>query len=312
MRKIIGIGETILDIIFKNGRPTQAVPGGSTFNSMVSLGRLGLPVRFITEIGNDTVGNIILDFMRANGLSTENIDLFDDGYAQSPISLAFLNENNDARYAFYHNYPQKRLDFVWPIVEADDLVIFGSYFAVDPLLRDKIQEFISYAHEQKAIIYYDVNFRKSHAHEAMRIMPAFIENLEYADIVRGSAEDFEILLHENNPEKLYRRRIAFDTPNFIFTDGGNGVDVFCRDGHRHLDTPPIKTVSTIGAGDNFNAGILFALWHNNITREELPTLPIDRWEEVAKHGIAFASEVCQSFDNYISTSFAARYKETDH
>lgn len=312
MRKIIGIGETILDIIFKNGRPTQAVPGGSTFNSMVSLGRLGLPVRFITEIGNDTVGNIILDFMRANGLSTENIDLFDDGYAQSPISLAFLNENNDARYAFYHNYPQKRLDFVWPIVEADDLVIFGSYFAVDPLLRDKIQEFISYAHEQKAIIYYDVNFRKSHAHEAMRIMPAFIENLEYADIVRGSAEDFEILLHENNPEKLYRRRIAFDTPNFIFTDGGNGVDVFCRDGHRHLDTPPIKTVSTIGAGDNFNAGILFALWHNNITREELPTLSIDRWEEVAKYGIAFASEVCQSFDNYISTSFAARYKETDH
>ena len=275
MRKIIGIGETILDIIFKNGRPTQAVPGGSTFNSMVSLGRLGLPVRFITEIGNDTVGNIILDFMRANGLSTENIDLFDDGYAQSPISLAFLNENNDARYAFYHNYPQKRLDFVWPIVEADDLVIFGSYFAVDPLLRDKIQEFISYAHEQKAIIYYDVNFRKSHAHEAMRI-------------------------------------IVFDTPNFIFTDGGNGVDVFCRDGHRHLDTPPIKTVSTIGAGDNFNAGILFALWHNNITREEFPTLPIDRWEEVAKHGIAFASEVCQSFDNYISTSFAARYKETDH
>ena len=224
MRKIIGIGETILDIIFKNGRPTQAVPGGSTFNSMVSLGRLGLPVRFITEIGNDTVGNIILDFMRANGLSTENIDLFDDGYALSPISLAFLNENNDARYAFYHNFPQKRLDFVWPIVEADDLVIFGSYFAVDPLLRDKIQEFISYAHEQKAIIYYDVNFRKSHAHEAMRIMPAFIENLEYADIVRGSAEDFEILLHENNPEKLYRRRIAFDTPNFIFTDGGNGVD----------------------------------------------------------------------------------------
>ena len=55
MRKIIGIGETILDVIFKDGQPTQAVPGGSTFNSMISLGRLGIPVRFITEIGNDTV-----------------------------------------------------------------------------------------------------------------------------------------------------------------------------------------------------------------------------------------------------------------
>lgn len=38
MRKVIGIGETVLDIIFKNGKPTEAVPGGSTFNGIVSLG----------------------------------------------------------------------------------------------------------------------------------------------------------------------------------------------------------------------------------------------------------------------------------
>ena len=44
MRKIIGIGETILDIIFKNGQPTKALPGGSVFNTMVSLGRLGTSI----------------------------------------------------------------------------------------------------------------------------------------------------------------------------------------------------------------------------------------------------------------------------
>ena len=37
MRKVIGIGETILDIIFRNGQPTAAVPGGSVFNGVVSL-----------------------------------------------------------------------------------------------------------------------------------------------------------------------------------------------------------------------------------------------------------------------------------
>ena len=52
-------------------------------------------------------------------------------------------------------------------------------------LTDEGFTFISYAHEQKAIIYYDVNFRKSHAHEAMRIMPAFIENMNRA--LGGSA-----------------------------------------------------------------------------------------------------------------------------
>ena len=39
MRRVIGIGETILDILFKNNQPTVAVPGGSVFNGLVSLGR---------------------------------------------------------------------------------------------------------------------------------------------------------------------------------------------------------------------------------------------------------------------------------
>lgn len=43
MRKIIGIGETILDILFKGGIASTSVPGGSTFNSMISLGRMGIP-----------------------------------------------------------------------------------------------------------------------------------------------------------------------------------------------------------------------------------------------------------------------------
>ena len=67
-RKIIGIGETIMDIIFKNGKPTAAVPGGSTFNGIISLGRLGLDVSMISETGNDKVGDIIMDFMKDNGV----------------------------------------------------------------------------------------------------------------------------------------------------------------------------------------------------------------------------------------------------
>ena len=66
MRKVIGIGETILDIIFRGDQPSAAVPGGSVFNGIVSLGRMGINVGFISETGNDRVGNIILQFMREN------------------------------------------------------------------------------------------------------------------------------------------------------------------------------------------------------------------------------------------------------
>ncbi len=41
MRKIYGIGETVFDIIFKNGQPQAAKAGGAMLNSTVSLGRIG-------------------------------------------------------------------------------------------------------------------------------------------------------------------------------------------------------------------------------------------------------------------------------
>ena len=82
MRKVIGIGETILDIIFRGDQPSAAVPGGSVFNGIVSLGRMGIKVGFISETGNDRVGNIILQFMRENNIpfeviGTKNIDTED-------------------------------------------------------------------------------------------------------------------------------------------------------------------------------------------------------------------------------------------
>ena len=98
MRKVIGIGETVLDIIFKDGQPTAAVPGGSTFNAVTSLGRSGINATFISEAGNDRVGKEIVRFLRGNGVDAENINVFPD--SKSAISLAFLDENNDAEYLF--------------------------------------------------------------------------------------------------------------------------------------------------------------------------------------------------------------------
>ena len=73
MRKVIGIGETILDIVFKNNQPTKAVPGGSVFNGLISLGRAGVDTTFISEVGNDRVGKTILDFMKDNGVNGDHM-----------------------------------------------------------------------------------------------------------------------------------------------------------------------------------------------------------------------------------------------
>ena len=112
MRKIFGIGETIYDILFREDQPVAAVPGGSVFNGLISLGRVGLDCTFITEVGADHVGRIILDFMHENGINSDYVSCYEG--KKTAISLAYLNEHNDAKYSFYKDYPNNRLDFRFP------------------------------------------------------------------------------------------------------------------------------------------------------------------------------------------------------
>ena len=204
MRKVIGIGETVLDIIFKDNKPVEAVPGGSTFNAIISLGRCGVNASFISEAGNDRVGDYIIKFLRENGVNADNVSTFPD--SKSPVSLAFLNTKNDAEYIFYKDHPHDQLEFTYPDIQPDDIVIFSSYYAVNPVIRPQVLGLLDYARSHGAIIYYDVNYRPAHKDDVIRITPNLLENLDYADIVRGSNEDFTTLYKKMRPTRSITQR----------------------------------------------------------------------------------------------------------
>ena len=304
MRKVIGIGETILDIIFKNDQPIGAVPGGSVFNGIISLGRAGISAAFISETGNDRVGRRIISFLEENNVDASSINVYPD--SKSPVSLAFLNEQNDAEYIFYKDHPHDRLDFVLPEIQSDDIVMFGSYYAVNPVIRQQVQGFLDYAREKGAIIYYDVNFRASHQNEVVKLNANILENLEYADIVRGSREDFEVMFNKHDAESVYKAQIDFYCKNFIYTQGGDPIEVRGKGSFaRQYPVTPTETVSTIGAGDNFNAGFVYGLVKNGITREMLETgLAPEQWDALINEASAFSANVCKSIHNSIDQTFA--------
>ena len=306
MRKVIGIGETILDILFRDGQPQAAVPGGSVYNAVISLGRMGQNVTFISETGNDRVGEMILANMRENGVDTANVNVFPEG--KSPVSLAFLNERNDAEYIFYKDYPRQRLEVNMPEISSDDIIMIGSYFAISPVLRDKVKELLDRAHDAGAIIYYDVNFRSTHANEAIKLMPTIIENFEYADILRGSTEDFQNMFRQPDADKVYSNHVGFYCPNFICTDADG--DVRLRTKHVCKDYPvtPLKAVSTIGAGDNFNAGVVYGLLKYRVRRADLAELTEADWDAIICCGMDFSADVCKSVSNSVSKEFAESYR----
>ena len=303
MRKVIGIGETVLDIIFKNGKPIEAVPGGSTFNGIVSLGRAGVDATFISETGNDRVGEYVRGFLKDNNVDTSNINVYPE--TKSPISLAFLDQQNNADYIFYKDVPHDHIDFTYPDIQSDDIVVFGSFYAVNPAIRPQVAGLLEYARQRGAIIYYDVNFRPAHHNDVMKITPNLIDNLEFADIVRGSREDFIELYKKDSAERVYRAETSFYCPRFIYTDGPKPVTVFSNNGFRkEYPMPDTDTVSTIGAGDNFNAGFIYGIIKYGVTREDIENgLTEDMWDRLIECAAAFSADCCKDIFNYISREY---------
>lgn len=301
----------MLDIIFKNDQPISAVPGGSVFNGLISLGRAGVQTSLISETGNDRVGRRIVSFLEENGVDASNVNIHKD--SKSPLSLAFLNDNNDAEYVFYKDHPHDRLDFDYPEVNADDIVMFGSFYAVNPVIRPQVAGFLEYAKSHGAIIYYDVNFRSSHKSEVMKITPNMLENFELCDILRGSREDFDVLFAKTDADSIYRNNISFYTRNFIMTQGAEPIELRANGGiSKSYAVEPTETVSAIGAGDNFNAGFVYGLMKYGITRQQIMHgLATEQWDKLIASAQRFSAECCKSINNYISADFGATLKAED-
>ena len=308
MRKVIGIGETVLDIIFKGDQPIQAVPGGSAFNAIISLGRAGIPTAFISETGNDRIGVNVKKYLTDNGVDASGVCVYPD--SKSPVSLAFLDEHNNADYIFYKDHPHDRLDFTYPDIQEDDVVLFGSFFAINPVVRPQVKGFLDYAHQHGAILYYDVNYRSSHKNDLVKVTPNLLENFEVADIVRGSDEDFEVMYNKRECDIVYRSEISFYTRKFIYTRGSQPVELRAENGFcKQYPVPPTETVSTIGAGDNFNAGFVYGLIKYGITRNDIETgLTEQQWDQLMACAQAFSANCCQSLSNSIDADFAQKMK----
>lgn len=302
-----------MDILFHekntgNGEyvPFAAVPGGSTFNSMVSVGRSGVPCKFMGYTGNNKVGHQIVEFMHRNGISTEYFQIRNN--ERAALSLAYLDSNGDADYTFYKEEPLAATDYSMPEFTEKDYFLFGSYYSICPGLRPQVKDILQTAHDAGSVIYYDINFRRSHSHQKQALLPVIQENCRLSSIVRGSADDFDILFGTRDPEEIYHKHISPFCPIFICTAGAGHIFICTPTGTYDFIVPQIpaeEIVSTVGAGDSFNAGFLCAMYHRSIRKDQVRRLSYSQWEELISNGIFYSSQVCRSQHNYINGNLRA-------
>ena len=259
-RDVLIVGETIIDIVERSGTRTEHV-GGSPANVALTVGRLGNPVRLVTDIADDIRG------LRARAhLAESNVDVSSSSGGQTPTAIARVQADGSARYTF---------DITWdppqPRIGAAAHVHIGSIAAflspgadtVGALLRSLPPGVTSSI---------DPNIRPALIGSHRKASQRFEALVSHSDIVKLSDEDGLWLYPSATHEEMIDRLLNLGARLVIVTRGGDGLILASRQSRVDVRAAPIKVADTIGSGDSAMGAIIDAIRRENLDALCAPAL----------------------------------------
>ena len=235
--------------------------GGAESNLAIALSRLGVSSGWISFLGDDEPGRLVLDRVRGEGVDTSQIRRL-GGY---PTGL-YLREKVGAEVRVYY-YRQGSAASTLAPGAFDPEYLEGAEFlhltGITPALSEECRDFTLWAareaRENGTRVSFDVNYRsKLWPPEEAR---SFVEEmLPHTDLLLVG-DDEARALWDRSDEELVRELAAAGTREVVLKRGGEGSMALVKD--RAVEQPvfPVEEVDPIGAGDAFDAGYLAGhLW----------------------------------------------------
>lgn len=301
MRKIITIGESILDTIYQNQQPVCSFIGGRVSNAAAALGDLGLPVSMVSECCTDKVGDWVVDFFEKHHVDIKSIDRYTDG--STPLAAIFKQEGEEDNIVNYGVYPFNRFNVIWPRIDEDDIVLFGSYYAIDMPQREKLFDLLSYAAERKAIVIYLPGFQHGTQFNLTKVMPNILENFEVSSIVIDHDKDINNMFPNQDSDTVYDNHIKFYGPTYIHITPNSDATIY-----KGMDKTEVTfncdTDNHLGWQAGFIAGVIHQLIKLDIRYKDIETLEPSKWQNIVSKAFEFAANCAKGTDNSLSEDFA--------
>ncbi|WP_029117659.1 carbohydrate kinase [Mycobacterium sp. URHB0044] len=252
MSRALVIGEALIDIVEREGRPLGEHVGGSPLNVAIGLGRLGRDVDFLTHIGDDERGRRIVDYVEASGVRLVPGSVTAD---RTPTALARLDEIGAADYVFDIAWELAGTPEVAPPIVAHTGSI-AAYLAPGCLATAALLD----AYRPSATVTFDPNVRPALITDREEVIGRIDRLVEKADVVKASDEDLRWIDPDLGPEKVAESWLASGPSIVAVTLGERGAFAVCAAGLVRVPARPVQVVDTVGAGDSFMTGLIDALW----------------------------------------------------
>ncbi|WP_314944974.1 carbohydrate kinase [Bradyrhizobium cosmicum] len=270
---LIACGDALIDFVpTRNAEGREAVMpavGGSCLNVAIGMARLGAPTGFVGGISTDLFGRMIADHATAS-----NVELGLAARSDHQTTLAFVRiVAGESHYAFYdaetatRNWTYRRGSIPFDTVEA---LHVGSTTLVNDQSAAETKALIADARGTSTISF-DPNCRPN----LVRDKPAYLARIDEiaagADLIKMSDVDFAYLYGEEPYQQRAGALLGQGTSLVVITRGNNGAIAWhAGAGSIEVAAPKVEVADTIGAGDSFQAALLFALHkQGRLARESL-------------------------------------------
>jgi fructokinase len=259
---LLSCGDALVDFLpvrSTDGRDAIVpVVGGSCLNIAVGIARLGGPAGFVGGISTDLFGHMIAEHASASAVELRYATRSDH-----QTTLAFVRTiASEPHYAFYdegtasRNWTYRRGSIPFGEIEA---IHVGSTTLADDYGAGQALALLDDG-RGAVTISFDPNCRP----KLVKDKASYIERMNafaaIAGIVRMSDVDFEFLYGGGDYEGRAKSFIEAGASLVVVTRGIRGAQAWHKEaGAIEVQAPTVAVVDTIGAGDSFQAALLFAL-----------------------------------------------------
>lgn len=260
------LGEAIADLVPTEQGWYDPKVGGSPFNFARCLARLGAPVRYVSPLSSDALGESMLAEMQAQGIGFDPANR-----SPLPTSLALVAyDQGQPRYSLYREGIADT-DFtvagVLAQIPAETRIFHTGSLMLVPDVIDRVASLLEQLRARGIVISLDLNLRPGVVRDQEEYRRKILALLPLADVIKASDEDLALLGLDIHQLKWVVEQHFADSL-LVFTRGSEGASA-CIAGQQ-FSVPAFRVnhlQDTIGAGDTFFGAFIAQIYPVAAQRE---------------------------------------------
>ncbi|WP_427043079.1 carbohydrate kinase [Fusobacterium sp. SB021] len=236
-------------------------PGGAPANVLAAAGNFGAKTAFIGKVGKDMHGEFLKETLKKYNIETKGLIM--DEKVFTTLAFVSLNEKGERTFSFARKPGADtcltKEEVNLELIKECKIFHFGSLSLTDNPSKEALLYALEKAKEMNKIISYDPNYRPLLWENRDIAVKEMRDVVKYADIMKISDEETELLTGCKEPEKAASKLIEQGVSLVFVTLGSEGSFLKTKDFQIRVKSKKCNVVDTTGAGDAFWGAILYKL-----------------------------------------------------